>query len=310
MKANYNSTPALPDGAWDVDLTNGIEDTPYNEVIYCIFGGTGSLGSIITEVFIKEDTTEKIILVTNNEQEIWESKNLFKKDKRITWVLLDIRDREAIILFFSERTIDIVFNCAALKHVVFCEEFPMEAVKTNILGLDNIISRGCVGVEKFIQISTDKAVESVCIMGATKFIGERLVLQANKQECYTRYSVVRLGNVLNSRGSLIPQLYSDIQNHGKVFLTDDRMMRFFLTKEQVWTLLKKILGIMNGGEIFIPKMKLKSVYKLIRDELGKNAITINIIGKQRGERLVEHLYSFEEGEYLEDLDDMWVIRHE
>ena len=156
-----------------------------------IFGGSGSIGTAIAKEILKENP-EIVYIVSNDENSIVEARKLFKINQNIECAILDVRDLHALEYFLDN--IDAVFNCAAIKHVDLAEEFPLEAVKTNIFGLDNIL-RACKmqGVTHFIQISTDKVVEPTSVMGATKLIGERLALTYNEEILQT--AVVRFGNV-------------------------------------------------------------------------------------------------------------------
>lgn len=277
-----------------------------------IFGGTGSLGTVLTEGLLQEEV-DKIYLLCNNENELWESKNYFANNEnleftKINFIFCDIRNYISLKKFFYRNPVDIVFNCAALKHVGYCEQFPFEAVQTNLLGLENLLlASNEADIGKFIQISTDKAVEPIGVMGATKFLGERMCIGYN-DPYYVRASCIRMGNVLNSRGSLIPQLYKDIENYGKVFITDMRMERFFISKKDVWEFIKKVIKNMEGGEIFIPKLELKRITNihLQLQVIHKKEIPFEIIGRQKGEKLKEKLYS--EYEKVEELDWCWVIR--
>jgi len=272
-----------------------------DNITVVIFGGTGSIGTVLTEGLLK-NTSSQIILVSNNEHELWMSKNKFKEWDFINHVFCDIRDKEELAKIFLRFMPDIVINCAALKHLNYCEEFPINTIKTNILGLENLLSLSVEwGVDRFVQISTDKACEPSSVMGASKLIGERLCLQWNMLG-YANISIVRLGNVLDSRGSLIPQIKRDIKLLGKIFITDGKMERFFITKDNVWKFIKRVLEDMEGGEIFIPKLESKRILKVIKPTLKEfnKDISVKFVGKGKYEKLKEKLFS--EYENVKELD--------
>lgn len=278
------------------DPTNNICE---NKII-TVFGGTGSLGTVMVENLLCLGT-KKILIVCNNENEIWESKNRFNRHDSIDWIFCDIRDFKELEKIFLGYSIEIVFNCAALKHIGFCEDFPMNAVKTNVLGLENLLYLSKLyEVDKFVQISTDKAVEAISVMGATKFLGERMCKQWNSENF--KVSVIRMGNVLESRGSLIPQIKSDMIRLGEIFITDKDMERFFITKEEVSLFIEKVVSEMKGGEIFIPKLTLKNIMEVIEPILEESPLAIKrtFIGRKFNEKLKEKL--FNKYEKIKELD--------
>ena len=266
-----------------------------------IFGGTGSLGTLITNYLLCSDPPEKILIVCNNEHEIWESKNNYNNHDLLEWIFCDIRDPEELEKIFVKHRPGLIFNCAALKHIGFCEDFPMNAIKTNVLGLENLLRLSSYyGVRKFVQISTDKAVESISVMGATKFLGERMCKQWNSNKF--NVSVIRLGNVLESRGSLLPQIRNDIDKLMEIFITDKDMERFFINQENVSLFIERVVNEMEGGEIFIPKLVSNKIMEVINDYLEwyiyKPKITF--IGRRFNEKLKEKLFSeYEEVKELE-----------
>ena len=268
--------------------------------IIVVFGGTGSLGTVMVDNLLCLGV-EKILIVCNNENEIWESKNRFNLNEGIDWIFCDIRDFKELEKIFLGYSIEIVFNCAALKHISFCEDFPMNAIKTNILGLENLLYLSKLyKVDKFVQVSTYKAVEPISVMGATKFIGERMCRQWNSGDF--KVSVARMGNVLESRGSLIPQIKSDMVRLGEIFITDKEMERFFITKEGVSLFIERVVSEMKGGEIFIPKLTLKKIMEVVSPILEESPlrVKINYIGRRFNEKLKEKLFS--EYENVKELD--------
>lgn len=273
-----------------------------NNKTIVIFGGTGSIGTVLAEGFLK-NSVSILVLVSNNEHELWLAKNKFKEWDYVYYVFCDIRDMGEIEKIFMKYIPEIVINCAALKHVNYCEEFPVNTIKTNILGLENLLYYASKWSSHFVQISTDKAVEPSGVMGASKLIGERLCMAWNN---HTKISVVRLGNVLGSRGSLVPQLENDIKKYGKAFITSEDMKRFVITKDEVWAFVRKVIENMEGGEIFIPKLEEINVIDLIINiaRSYQEVVEIVTIGKGKAEKLREKMYS-----ELEEVEDIgWALK--
>lgn len=282
----------------------------FENSIVIVFGGTGSIGLAIVEELLIQSPAE-IRIFSNNENEIFEARMKFLNHKGftlLTFIIGNIRDIEPVSKALLG--VDFIFNCAALKHVDLCEENVIEAVKTNILGLDNILnmaSENCIG--KMIHISTDKAVEPSSVMGATKLIGERLCLSYK----YLQVSVVRFGNVYGSRGSLIPIVNERLENGRIITLTDKRMKRFFIEIKNAAKIIINTMVIMSGGEIFIPKMDESYIIDIIYDlikEKGFSLKDVNIleIGARPGEKLSEKLMTEAEKEKREDLGGVYMIK--
>jgi FlaA1/EpsC-like NDP-sugar epimerase len=215
--------------------------------------------------------------------------------------------------------VDIVFHAAALKHVVSCELNPFEAVKTNVAGTQNVIECALANdIEKVVSVSTDKAADPTSVMGCTKLLAERLVLstyfyQGKKR---TKFCSVRFGNVIGSRGSVVPLFVRQIKKGGPVTVTDPSMTRFFMSISQAVELMFKASDLMRGHEIFILKMPVakigdlaESVIELTREKFGiKNEIKIDIVGKRVAERQHEKLLFSEEAEQAIERDEMFIIR--
>lgn len=259
----------------------------YQNII--IFGGTGTIGTICAEVLVSNVKYPEIYLVTNNEQEIWEAKNKWKGNSRIRIIFGDIRDRKEIRKLFIGINPQVIINCAALKHVDYCEDYIMNAIKTNILGLENLLYLSNeYEIRHFLQISTDKAVEPISVMGATKMLGERLCREWNKiMNCV---SIIRLGNVVDSRGSLIPTLNKQLENANEVYYTDEKMYRYLITIKELYKFLVKIFEVMEGGEIFIPKMEEYNILDFIKSHTYSDTI-LTKIGRRKGEKYREKFYS-------------------
>jgi FlaA1/EpsC-like NDP-sugar epimerase len=242
--------------------------------------------------------------------------NELKSDK-IRLLVGDIRDKER--LKRAMEGIDIVFHAAALKHVPLCEYNPFDAVKTNILGTQNVLNVALdEEVEKVIVISTDKAANPVNVMGATKLLAERLTLSANsyKGNRKTVFSCVRFGNVLASRGSVIPLFMKQIREGGPVTVTDPDMTRFIMDIQKATDLILKAGKMAQYGEIFIFKMPVIKIGDLVNAMISLyfqknskkiNNIEIKIIGARPGEKKYEELMTESEAEYAYENDNMFIV---
>lgn len=264
------------------------------EKIICIFGGTGSIGLALVKELLTHYPKE-IRIVANNEHELWEAQQELKDYNNISYIFGDIRELDSVD--DALEAVDLAFNCAALKHVPFCEDNVIDAVHTNILGLENIL-RACKlnMVQALIHISTDKAVKPRSVMGATKLIGERLCLS---KDWLTVVSIVRFGNVFGSRGSLIPIIERNLMDGKVIPLTDERMKRYFITIENAAKFILNCMEMMEGGEIFVPQMEELFITDVIDEVIRESGIppsevTIQKIGKRPGEKLSEKLMTKEE----------------
>lgn len=218
----------------------------------------------------------------------------------------DVKDRDR--LHRAMNGVDVVVHAAALKQVPACEYNPFEAVKTNILGAVNVIDAAIdCGVEKVIALSTDKAVAPVNVYGATKLCAEKLLVQGNSYSgsATTRFSCVRYGNVVGSRGSVIP-LFLDQKSTGIINVTDKRMTRFWITLEQGVDFVLKCLDTMRGGEIFVPKIPSMNIMDLV--EAVAPGCEIKFSGIRPGEKIHEELVSEDEGRQAIEYPDMFVIQ--
>jgi UDP-N-acetylglucosamine 4,6-dehydratase len=227
-------------------------------------------------------------------------------DPRLRYFIGDIRDRERLVR--AMHGVDIVVHAAALKQVPACEYNPMEAIKTNIMGTANVVEAALdAGVKKVMSISTDKAVSPANLYGATKLAAEKLTVQSNAYAAgsATRYSCVRYGNVVGSRGSVVP-LFLNQRNGGKITITDDRMTRFWLSLDQGVHFVITCIEQMEGGEVFIPKIPSTKVVDLAR-AIAPHA-EINIIGIRPGEKLHEVLISEDEARHTIDVGRMFVVQ--
>ncbi len=262
-----------------------------------ITGGTGSFGSTFARLLLKESKVSKVIIFSRDEWKQWQMREqdpLFH-DPRVRFFLGDIRDEDRLRRAFHD--VQIVIHAAALKQVPAAEYNPTEFVKTNVLGAMNITSAAIdCGVEKVIALSTDKAVNPLNLYGATKLCSDKLFIAANAlvgKRGYPRFSIVRYGNVLGSRGSLLP-FWKELLKEGKKSLpiTDLRMTRFWISLEGSCRFVGHISKVMQGAEIFVPK----SVSVYIKDlaEALHPGIKLDVVGIRPGEKLNEVLISHDE----------------
>ncbi|OGG53717.1 UDP-N-acetylglucosamine 4,6-dehydratase (inverting) [Candidatus Kaiserbacteria bacterium RIFCSPHIGHO2_01_FULL_53_29] len=279
---------------------------PYlNGKIVLITGGTGTFGRAMVRHLLSMPKVKRVIVFSRDEYKQSEMAHEFK-DKRVDFFIGDIRDRTRLIRAFNQ--VDVVIHAAALKQVPALEYNPSEAIETNIMGTKNVIDAAHDrNVERVLVISSDKAVQPINLYGATKMCAERLAIAANSyrgRTGKTRISVVRYGNVIGSRGSLV-ELIEKQKQTGTLTLTDGRMTRFWLHIEDIMKLVTKILGSMEGGEIFVPKMSSLRVEDVMR-ELAPTC-TIKTIGMRPGEKLHEVLITEHEAPRTKDLGDMFVV---
>ncbi len=289
----------------------------YKNKIILVCGGTGTIGSeLVSHLLNYEPKTIRIL--SNSENELWETSLRFKEHHDILRFLLgDIRDFERVKRIVKD--VDYVFNAAAIKHVPFSEYNPIEAVNVNVLGLENVIEACFLhNVKKLIHISTDKAISPTSVMGATKMLGERLCAarDASKGSNVSTISCVRFGNVLGSRGSIIPLIEKQIKSGNFVTLTDEKMERFIMSISDAAKLVLKSMILAQGGELFVLKMPIVNIQDLLEvlidilaPKYGKDPKSIEIkkIGTRPGEKLFEELISPNELEYCYETDDMYAI---
>ena len=287
----------------------------YYDKVILVTGGVGSIGSQLVRQLLSYKP-KSLILMDNNETALVDMQRELRSEK-VKILIGDIRDAERLQIVFTG--VDIVFHAAALKHVPLCEYNPFEAVKTNILGTQNVLNAAIQNnVKKVILISTDKAVDPVNTMGACKYIAERLTIVANNhlKNVNTICAVVRFGNVLNSRGSIIPIFMSQIREGKQLTVTDVEMTRFVLTIPQAVELVLKAGVLAKGMEIFILKMpvlKIIDLANVIIQKIGPRynydmkANPIEIIGKRVGEKLYEELMTVEESAFAYENDEMFIV---
>ena len=274
-----------------------------------ITGGTGSLGIALTKRLLQENV-DTIRIFSRNENKQLEMDSKFHDD-RLRFLLGDVRDYNRLTRAFED--IDIVFHAAALKHVPIIEYNPFEAIKTNVIGSQNVID-ACLeeDVEKAICVGTDKAVSPLNTYGATKLLMEKLFITASnylkKERHKTKFIALRYGNVLGSSGSVIPKFINQIKNNGKITITDSNMTRFSISIDEALDFILKATEIGKGSEIFVPKLRaysLMDVKDALFDLLGKT--DEQIVGIRPGEKLHEILINNEEMNYCWEYQEMYMI---
>lgn len=278
----------------------------WNDKAILVTGGTGSFGKKFTKILLKEKQPKKIIIFSRDELKQHEMRVHGFNDPRLRYFIGDVRDRERMNR--ALQGVDIVVHAAALKQVPACEYNPMEAIKTNIIGTSNVVEASLdAGVEKVLALSTDKAVNPVNLYGATKLAAEKLVIQSNAYAGgrATRYSCVRYGNVVGSRGSVVP-LFLKQRADGKITITDERMTRFWLSLEQGVHFVIQCIEIMEGGEVFVPKIPSTTIVDLARAVAPE--AQIENIGIRPGEKLHEVLISEDESRTTVELEHMFVVQ--
>lgn len=287
----------------------------YKNKVILVTGGVGSIGSEIVKSLLKYGP-KSVRVFDNNETGLFDLEQKLQS-KKIRLLVGDVRDRKR--LKRAMEGVNIVFHAAALKHVPLCEQNPFEAVQTNVIGTQNVIDI-CIEakVSKMINISTDKAVNSSNVMGATKLLTERLIAATYyyKGENKTIFSSVRFGNVLNSRGSIVPLFCQQIKKGGPVTVTNPDMVRFIMSIPKAVDLVLKSAEISKGGEIFILKMPAVRIGEFAESLIEEMApvygykpekIKIKIIGERNGEKFYEELATKNESRHAYETKDMFVV---
>jgi UDP-N-acetylglucosamine 4,6-dehydratase len=277
----------------------------FNNKSILITGGTGSFGKKYTEILLKRFNPKKIIIYSRDELKQYEMAQQFN-DKRMRYFIGDVRDKDRLIK--AMQGVDFVIHAAALKHVPIAEYNPMECIKTNINGASNVIDASLeCGVKKVIALSTDKASAPINLYGATKLASDKLFVAANNisGDSETVFSVVRYGNVIGSRGSVVPFFSKLIKEGAKTLpITDFEMTRFLITLEQGVNFVLKNFERMQGGEIFIPKipsMKMVDLALALCPDCK-----LEEIGIRPGEKLHEVMITSDDR--VIEFDDHYVIK--
>lgn len=279
-----------------------------------ISGGSGSIGLELAKTLINFKP-RKLCLFSNDENGLFEARTLLREHSEIVYILGDVRDTQSLDRAFEG--CDLVFHAAALKHVTFCEENPYEAISTNIIGTQNMINSAIKhNIQKFVFISTDKAVNPISTMGATKLLGEKLVTSASKLVNKPVFSIVRFGNVLTSRGSVVLIFERQVKEGKPITITDPEMTRFVMLPSDAAKLVLHAAELAKTGEIFVLKMKavkIRDLAEACREFFAKfynkelEAIKTVEIGSNPGEKMYEELMTSYEATNVVETEHFYII---
>lgn len=280
----------------------------FNDQTLLVTGGTGSFGKKFIRTILESYNPKKLIIFSRDELKQFEMRSEFPEDEypAIRYFIGDIRDKERLSRAFDE--VDIVVHAAALKQVPAAEYNPMEAIKTNIMGAANVIESAIDrNVKKVVALSTDKAANPINLYGATKLCSDKLFVSANSYsgKHQTRFSVVRYGNVVGSRGSVIP-FFLKMKETGKLPITDQRMTRFWITLAQGVDFVLKCLDIMHGGEIFVPKIPSMNIIDLAK-AIAPDC-QYEFVGIRPGEKIHEVLVPEDDARRTLEFDNFFIIQ--
>ena len=287
--------------------------------VILVTGGTGSIGSELVRKILSYPIKQLRIFSRDEYKQFILKQELLShpNGEVLSFLIGDVRDRDRV--FLGMEGVDLVFNAAAMKHVPFCEYNPFEAVKTNVLGTQNLVDAARnQNVEKFIHVSTDKAAMPINVMGATKLLAEKIAVTAEhyKGTKKTLFSAVRFGNVFGSRGSVVPIFHEQIQKGGPVTLTDRGMTRFMMQIPQAVELLLKAALLSKGEELFVLKMPVMRIedlahamIEILAPKYGHKTadIKIELTGRRSGEKIYEILLTEEEAEIIWENDEMLCV---
>jgi len=290
---------------------------PLNHKRVLVTGACGTIGRELVRQLLAEGRIAELVALDNNESELFALEQCFRDHAAASFFLADVRDRSKLIS--KMQGIDVVFHTAAFKHVALCERSPFEAVQTNIMGVQNVITAAIdQKVDRVIFTSSDKAVNPTNVMGTSKLMGERLMTAANSnlRGDGPIFSSTRFGNVLGSRGSVVTIFREQIKQGGPVTLTDPAMTRFIMSIRDAVRLVVDSAGYACGGEVFITKMKAVQIETLARVMINELAprfghrpeqIEVNVIGTKPGEKMYEELLNREETRRTLELADYFVV---
>ena len=273
-----------------------------------VTGGTGSFGKQFVGTILAETKARRVIVFSRDELKQYEMRQLFPGEERLRYFIGDVRDYRR--LYRALHGVDFVVHAAALKQVPAAEYNPFEAVKTNVHGAQNVIEAAIEqGVERVIALSTDKACSPINLYGATKLVSDKLFIAGNAYAggMRTRFAVVRYGNVVGSRGSVVPY-FQNLVASGELPITDERMTRFWITLEQGVSFVRSSFERMHGGELFVPKIPSMRVVDLAR-AIAPDA-KLKFVGIRPGEKLHEEMISPPDSRRTLDMGDYYVIQPE
>lgn len=282
----------------------------FTDKTICITGGTGSFGKKCTEVILSKYKPKRLIIFSRDELKQFEMAQCFspKQYSCMRYFIGSVRDKERLYRAFNG--VDYVIHAAALKQVPAAEYNPTECIHTNIYGAENVVNVAAdVGVKKVIGLSTDKAVAPVNLYGAAKLCQDKLFIAANAYVgCTTMFAVVRYGNVMGSRGSVIPYFIKQRDEGGPLTVTDANMTRFWITLEQAVHMVLRSFELAGGGEIFVPKIPSMKISDLA-EAIAPGMPTV-ITGIRPGEKLHETMITSEDARHTIDIGEYYVIKPE
>lgn len=281
---------------------------PLRDRVVLVTGGTGSFGKQFVDTVVRDGAPRKLIVFSRDELKQFDMRQVFSEQQYpcLRYFIGDVRDRDR--LYRAMDGVDVVIHAAALKQVPTAEYNPIEVIKTNVLGGANLIDAAIDrNVQKVIALSTDKAANPINLYGATKLCSDKLFVAANGYSGHhgTRFSVVRYGNVMGSRGSVIP-LFQQMRATGSLPVTDPKMTRFWITLEQAVKFVLMCLDRMQGGEIFVPKIPSMNIVDLARAIAPE--CRLEIVGARPGEKLHETMVPEDDARNTVEYDDCFVIR--
>ncbi len=278
----------------------------WKDATVLITGGTGSLGRTLSKLLLREYRPKGLRIYSRDEWKQWQMRQeMDHLGGNVSYLIGDVRDGQR--LERAMEGVDIVFHTAAMKQVPACEYNPLEAVKTNIMGAENVLNAALnSSVSRVMNVTTDKAVNPVNLYGATKLCAEKIFIHGNSYagDRPTAFSCCRYGNVVGSRGSVVP-LFRDQLKTGRLTITDTRMTRFWITLDRVTRFLVGCVELMEGGEIFVPKMPSTAIIDLARAMAPE--CSLEVIGIRPGEKIHECLVTVEESRSLLECDGMFAI---
>ena len=289
------------------ELLQNVKELINNKIIF-ITGGTGTFGHEITKIILENYQPKKLIIFSRDEFKQYNMKLLFSKIKnndRIRYFIGDVRDYDRLLT--ATKDVDVLFHAAAMKQVDTVEYNPFEAIKTNIYGTENVIKASIANkIKKVIGVSTDKCVSPTNLYGATKLCLEKLIIHGNIMagEQDTIFSVLRYGNVINSRGSVVPLFLKQKENN-LFTITDPKMTRFTLTINQAINFVLNSASVMIGGEIFIPKLPSYDILQLAK--VINPEAQVKVIGIRPGEKIHESMFSVNDSHNIIEKEDYFVL---
>jgi UDP-N-acetylglucosamine 4,6-dehydratase len=278
-----------------------------NHKTLLISGGTGSFGNAVVNRFLSTDHFKEIRIFSRDEKKQDDMRNHLKNEK-LKFYIGDVRDYTSIER--AMRGVDYVFHAAALKQVPSCEFFPLEAAKTNVFGTQNVIDAAIINkVSKIICLSTDKAAYPINAMGISKALMEKVAIAASRNSTHTTVCLTRYGNVMASRGSVIPLFLNQIKNGKVITITDPNMTRFLMSLEEAVELVLFAFEHANPGDLFVNKAPACTIRDLVQalKELNNADNEIKVIGTRHGEKLYETLCTREEMVKAEDMGNFYRI---